>query len=89
MSRSVIDQSGFRIFFIGIVISLIFGLAIKSQISQKRIQSILQQSLSHLDKDFIIDFKSAEVKLSSWGLPSPFLEITQIRLSPNARRRPR
>ncbi len=82
MSRAVIDQSGFRFVFIGIVISLVLGLTIKSQITQKKIQAVIQKSLSRLDKDFIIDFKTAEVKLSSWGLPNPFLEITQIRLSP-------
>lgn len=82
MSRAVIDQSGFRYVFVGIVISLIFGLAIKSQISQKKIQAVIQQSLSRLDQDFIIDFRSAEVELSSWGLPSPSLEVTQIRISP-------
>ncbi len=82
MNRAVIDQSGFRVFFAGLVVSVIFGLAIKSQISPKHVQSIIQESVSRLDKDFVIDFNSAEIKLSKWGLPIPFLEISQIRLSP-------
>ena len=82
MSRAVIDQAGFRICFVGIVISLCLGLAIKSQISAKRIEAVIQESVSRLDPDFIIDFKSAEVRLSKWGLPLPFLEISQIRMSP-------
>ena len=82
MSRAVIDQAGFRVCFIGLVLSLVFGLALKSQIAPRRIQSILQVSISRLDKDFIIDFKSAEVRLSNWGLPLPYLEISQIRMSP-------
>lgn len=82
MSRAVIDQAGFKVCTIGLVISLVFGLALKSQISSRRVGLILQEAVARLEKDFIIDFKSAEVKLSSWGLPLPFLEIAQIRMSP-------
>ncbi len=82
MSRAVIDQAGFKVCTIGLILSLVFGLALKSQISPKRIGTVLQEAVARLEKDFIIDFKSAEVKLSNWGLPLPFLEIAQIRMSP-------
>ncbi len=82
MSRAVIDQAGFKVCTIGLIISLVFGLALKSQISSKRVGLVLQDAVTRLEKDFIIDFKSAEVNLSNWGLPLPFLEIAQIRMSP-------
>ncbi len=82
MSRAVIDQAGFKVCTVGLIISLVFGLALKSQISPRRVGLVLQDAVSRLEKDFIIDFKSAEVKLSKWGLPLPFLEIAQLRLSP-------
>ncbi len=82
MSRAVIDQSGFKVVFVGLLFSLLLGFALKAQISTPKIQTLLQESISRLDKDFIIDFQSAEVILSKWGLPLPFLQISQIRLSP-------
>lgn len=82
MSRAVIDQVGFRVVFIGLAISLLLGLTLKAQISSQKIQALIQESTARLDKDFIVDFQSAEVILSKWGLPLPFVQISQIRLSP-------
>ncbi|MFZ3229141.1 MAG: hypothetical protein WA160_02965 [Pseudobdellovibrio sp.] len=82
MSRAVIDQSGVRIIFFGILLSLVLGLSLKTQISPVRIRTLLQESVNRLEKDFIIDFVSAEVVLSDWGLPLPSLQISSIRVSP-------
>ncbi len=82
MSRAVIDQSGFRIVFFGLLISLLLGLTLKAQISSQKVQTLLQEATVRLENDFIIDFQSAEVILSKWGLPLPYLQISQIRLSP-------
>lgn len=82
MSRAVIDQFGFRTVFIGLIISLILGLTLKAQISSQKIQNLITESTARLDQDFIIDFQSAEVILSKWGLPLPFVQISQIRMSP-------
>lgn len=82
MSRAVIDQFGFRTVFIGLILSLLLGLSLKAQISSQKIQGLIQDSTFRLEKDFIIDFQSAEVVLSKWGLPLPFVQISQIRMSP-------
>jgi len=82
MSRAVIDQAGFRVVFIGFLLSLVLGLILRAQIAPNRVRSIIQDSVSRLDKDFIIDFGSAEVSLSNWGLPLPSLQISNIRVSP-------
>lgn len=82
MSRAVIDQAGFRVVFIGVILSLLLGLGLRAQIAPARIRSLLQDSVSRLDKDFIIDFDSAQVVLSNWGLPLPSLQISNIRVSP-------
>ncbi|MBC7465445.1 MAG: hypothetical protein H7256_05585 [Bdellovibrio sp.] len=82
MSRAVIDQAGFRVVFIGFILSLVMGLGLRTQIAPARVKALLQDSVSLLDKDFIIDFTTAEVVLSNWGLPLPSLQISNIRVSP-------
>lgn len=82
MKRAVVDQSGFKIIFFGLIISVIFGLAIKSQISQKKIKSKFDQAIIKLQPDVRIDFKSVQIKLSDWGWPQPYLEVHDIRISP-------
>ena len=82
MSRAVIDQSGFKVTTIGLVIALLLGLSLKAQISSQKIQTLLTEATARLDKDFLIDYQSAEVLLSKWGLPLPYLQISQIRMSP-------
>lgn len=82
MSRAVIDQAGFRIVSIGLILSLLFGFTLKNQIAPTRVRALLQESVSRLEKDFNIDFDSAEVVLSNWGLLLPSLQISNIRVSP-------
>jgi hypothetical protein len=82
MSRAVIDQPGFRVFTIGLIVSLALGYALKSLISSDRVDRSLQRSVQVLEKDFSIDFESAEVKLTKWGLPLPSVVIYKIRISP-------
>jgi hypothetical protein len=84
VSRAVIDQPGVRIVAIGLALSLFFGLALKSQISQSRVQQYLDKSIERLQTDFYVDYGSAQVNLSSWGLPLPALVIQAIRLSPKS-----
>lgn len=84
MRRAVIDQPGVRIILIGLVLSLFFGLALRSQIAESRIQIFLNKSTDRLQKDFYIDYESAKVNLSRWGLPLPALVIQNIRLSPKS-----
>ena len=82
MSRAVIDQPGFRVSLVGMALSLFIGLAIQTQISDTRVQKYLSHSIDRLQKDFIVDFGSAQISLSRWGLPLPYLHIHKIRLSP-------
>lgn len=84
MSRAVIDQSGFRVVIIGLALSLFLGLALRSQISETRIQTYLNKSVDRLQADFFVDYESAKVNLSSWGMPLPALVVKNIRLSPKA-----
>lgn len=84
MRRAVIDQPGVRIILIGLALSLFFGLALRSQIAESRVQFFLNKSTDRLQKDFYIDYESAKVNLSRWGLPLPALVIQNIRLSPKS-----
>lgn len=82
MKRAVIDQAGLKIIFVGLLISVFFGLIFKSQIRSSVVSDRLQKTLDVLKRDLLIDFESAEVKLSDWGLPRPTVEINGLRLSP-------
>lgn len=82
MSRAVIDQPGIRVFFIGFFLALFLGLALRSQISSSAIKPHLEKAVDRLSMDFKIDFKDVQLKLSTWGLPLPYIQIDQIRISP-------
>ncbi len=84
MRRAVIDQPGARVFIIGLVLSAFLGLALRSQISESRVQALLAKSIDRLQTDFYIDYESAKVALSRWGLPLPALIIQNLRLSPKS-----
>lgn len=84
MRRAVIDQPGARVFIIGLVLSAFLGLALRSQISESRVQAFLAKSVDRLQTDFYIDYESAKVNLSRWGLPLPALIIQNLRLSPKS-----
>lgn len=84
MRRAVIDQPGARIFFIGLALSVFLGLALRSQISELRVQVFLSKSIDRLQTDFYIDYESAKINLSRWGLPLPALIIQNLRLSPKS-----
>lgn len=84
MRRAVIDQPGARVLVIGLVLSAFLGLALRSQISESRIQAFLAKSIDRLQADFYIDYESAKVNLSRWGLPLPALIIQNLRLSPKS-----
>ncbi len=82
MKRAVIDQAGLKIIFIGLIIAIFFGLIFKSQVRPSVVSERLQKTLDVLKRDLNVDFESAEVKLSDWGLPRATVEITGLRLSP-------
>jgi hypothetical protein len=82
MNRAVIDQPGLRIVTFGLLLSLVLGLILRSQISSKHVEEGLQRSIQILEKDFRIDFEVAEVRLSKWGFPLPHLIISKLRFSP-------
>lgn len=82
MSRAVIDQPGIRIIVVGLALSVFMGLAIRAQISESRVQTYLNRTIDRLQKEFTVDYGTARVNLSSWGLPLPALLVQNIRLSP-------
>ncbi len=82
MKRAVIDQAGLKIIFVGLIIAIFFGLIFKSQVRSSVVSERLQKTLDVLKRDLNVDFESAEVKLSDWGLPRATVEITGLRLSP-------
>jgi len=84
MSRVVIDQSGFKIFILGLVFSSLIGLILRAQISEKRVQVYLDKSINRIQANFHVDYESAKISLSRWGLPFPALVIQKIRLSPKS-----
>lgn len=84
MRRAVIDQPGTRTLLIGLALSVFLGLALRSQISEARVQVFLSKSIDRLQTDFYIDYESAKVNLSRWGLPLPALIIQNLRLSPKS-----
>lgn len=84
MSRAVIDQPGIRTVLIGLALSIFLGLALSSQISDTRVQGYLNKSIDRMQKDFFVDYESAHIVLSNWGMPLPELVIRNIRLSPKA-----
>ncbi len=82
MKRAVVDQPGFKVIVLGLVLSIILGLSIKSQISPRKIKARLDKAISRLQPDLKIDFNSVQIKLSDWGWPQPYLEIHEVRVSP-------
>lgn len=82
MSRAVIDQPGMRVVGFGVFFALVFGFALRSQISSQYVEKSLQRSIQILEKDFAVDFDMAEVRLTKWGLPLPHLIIEKLRISP-------
>jgi hypothetical protein len=82
LKRAVVDQPGFKVIVLGLVLSVILGLSIKSQISPRKIKARLDKAISRLQPDLKIDFNSVQIKLSDWGWPQPYLEVHDIRVSP-------
>lgn len=82
MNRAVIDQPGLRVLVFGLLLALFLGLGLRSQISTERVGKSLQRSVQILEKDFLIDFDGAQVRLAKWGLPLPHLVVSKLRVSP-------
>ena len=85
-NRAVIDQPGLRILLIGLILSLFIGLVVRSQLRPSKIAERILPFFSQLNKsdpDSAVDFERAEIRLSDWGLPRPFLIIHNLRYSKN------
>ena len=78
--RAVIDQPGLKIILSGVFLALFLGLGLKSQITTQKISQIVRQSLTGMHLELDIDFDTAEVKLSDWGIPKPYVVVNQMRL---------
>lgn len=82
MKKAVVDQPGLKIIFIGLLVSLVLGLSIKNQLQPYKLKSRFDRLIERLRPDLKIDFQSAEIILSDWGWPHPYLFIKDIRISP-------
>lgn len=78
--RAVIDQPGLKIILSGLILALFMGLGLKSQITTQKVSQTVRQSLQNLNLGLDVDFDNAEVKLSDWGIPKPYVVINQLRL---------
>jgi hypothetical protein len=81
--RAVIDQPGLKIIFVGILISVFLGLSINSQITSQKVSNMVKKSLAGIGPGLQIDFEQAEVKLSDWGIPKPYIIVNQVRIRNN------
>lgn len=86
MKRAVVDQPGLKIIFVGLLIAIFFGLLVRSQITDHKINFYLKnlvQSVQEKNKDqnLSIDFSDARLHLTDWGLPFPHLVIQNIKIS--------
>lgn len=86
MRPAVIDQPGLKVMVAGILLPLFLGLAIRSQLTPNKVHNRVQKyfdqiSKANPDKKMKIDFEGAEIRLSEWGLPSPHLQLKEVRIS--------
>ena len=82
MRRAVVDQPGIRIFLLGLFISAFRGLSLKSYISPNKLRSRFDKTIQRLSPDVRMDFQRAQIKLSDWGWPQPYLVVENIRVTP-------
>lgn len=88
MKRAVVDQSGIKTILFGLITALFFGLAIRSQITHRKVNNFVHRKIEQtvsLNKKYNlnIEFRNAELKLSDWGLPWPLLVIEDLKISSN------
>lgn len=78
--RAVIDQPGLKIIVSGLLLSIFLGLSLNSQITSNKVSNLVKKSLDKVSADLQIDFERAEVKLSDWGIPKPYIIVNQVRI---------
>ena len=83
-SRAVIDQPGLKIIVAGLLLSIFLGLGFHSQITSNKVSNLVKKSLDKVSPDLQIDFERAEVKLSDWGIPKPYIIVNQVRIKNSA-----
>ena len=78
--KAVIDQPGLKIIVTGLIAALFLGLGLKSQITSIKVSQAVRKSIVSMGSNLEVDFENAEIKLSDWGIPKPYLVINQMRL---------
>lgn len=86
MSRAVIDQPGLKVILLILIASLFFGLSLRSQVTQPKVHRFVENYFSKLEtanpnKQIKINFEKAEVLLTDWGMPTPYLRIVGVRIT--------
>ena len=86
MKRAVVDQPGLKIIVLGLLISLFFGLTLRSQITPAKIHEHLKKLAFGFEqknkiKKLTIDFTESQLLLSDWGFPFPHLTVKNVKVS--------
>jgi len=82
LKRAVVDQPGLRIVFLGLIVAAFLGLSLKSYIQPHKLRARFDKTIQRLNPDVRIDFQRAQIVLSDWGWPQPYLTVENIRLTP-------
>lgn len=76
----VADQPGRRIFFTGLLMALVIGLAIRGLIAPQKIQEMVRSAASRIHQNVKVSFDSAYVSLSERGLPRLAVVIDKVEM---------
>ncbi len=76
----VMDQPGKRLFFLGVLISIIVAFVVDSQLSPPKLKVAMKSALVHIHKDVKVDFESAQVFFRRGVLPSFRLVVSNVEL---------
>lgn len=86
MRRAVVDQSGLKVIFFGLLIAGFLGLIFRSQITNQKVNAYVETVFQDLEKKnehkkLDITFSDARLALSDWGFPFPHLIVNNIKIS--------
>lgn len=76
--RNVTDQPAKAIFFSGLLIALIFGLAIRGLLHPAKIKHMMEGAAARIHPELRVSFAQAHVELSSGGIPGLAVVIEQV-----------
>lgn len=80
-SDLVTDQPGSLVFIAGICIAIVFGLLFRGVFSSEKVKEQITIASLQIHKDLKVDFESANLSLSSHGLPRIAVIIKNITMS--------